>query len=149
MGGGAVRSPTVGPKDGAAGGELGGGPGMMSGGGWNSVMPTGKGFRIAPAVSCHAQTLILPHIWTALLFLCGCRCQVRVRTMSQQLQASSCQPRLDILRLTRCSVCCRLSRRLHRWLGHGRRHGRRWRRRLGRHAPHEHAARRCAADWGA
>jgi hypothetical protein len=42
MGGGAVRSPTVGPKDGAAGGELGGGGNMMAGGGWNSMMPTGS-----------------------------------------------------------------------------------------------------------
>lgn len=38
---GAVKSPTVGPGDAAAGGELGGAPGMMAGSGWNGMMPTG------------------------------------------------------------------------------------------------------------
>jgi hypothetical protein len=53
LGGGAIRSPTVGPKDGAAGGELGGGSGMMAGGGWNSMMPTG-GVTLQYACGCAA-----------------------------------------------------------------------------------------------
>lgn len=120
MGGGAVRSPTVGPKDGAAGGELGGGPGMMSGGGWNSMMPTGRGFSVAPAISCHAQMRVCCTSRQRCSSSVAAGASIRVRTMSQQLQASTCQPRLRILRLTRCRLCCRLSRRLHRRLGHGR-----------------------------
>ena len=62
MGCGAVRSPTVGPRAGAAGGELCGGSGMMAGGGWNSMMPTGGSHptagqhTIVCAFSCKAQS---------------------------------------------------------------------------------------------